>query len=395
MRLARFLPLVALATFLSARPSLAQYPVAGLTATGRSLTIAAGSAWKVFIPDTYVQRPGSVADVLVLLHGDPQTVWNNAKWANLNSIIITANYGAASSAYQTPFVSNTALFQNVLDQALAKVRAEADISDTLQWDQLALASFSAGYGGVREILKNPTYRDNIDSLLAADSLYATTTNPGDQTPLDSQMVDYKAFALAAKNGQKTFLLSHSKVLTYTYENTIETADELMQYLGITPTAYSATGLGSLIYYRKAQAGNFRVWGANGATADDHSAHLRYIGDFLEQLPIAKLIPGDFNADGKVDTGDYILWRKKNGGAALSNDGGITPGVTNAADYTYWRSRYGAVFTPAINTADGLSGATTIPEPATLFQFVLAAVAASAFCGMRRTRFSRPAATLMK
>ncbi len=290
MRLARYLPLVALATLLSARPLLAQYPVAGLTATGRSLTIAAGSAWKVFIPDTYVQRPGNVADILVLLHGDPQTVWNNAKWANLNSIIVTANYGAASSAYQTPFASNTALFQTVLDQALAKVRAEADISDTLQWDQLALASFSAGYGGVREILKNPTYRDSIDSLLAADSLYATTA--GDGTPLDSQMADYKTFALAAKNGQKTFLLSHSKVLTYTYENTIETADELMQYLGITPTNYSANGLGTLNYYRKAQAGNFRVWGANGAAADDHSAHLRYIGDFLEQLPIAKRYPGE-------------------------------------------------------------------------------------------------------
>jgi hypothetical protein len=376
---------------LSARPSLAQYPVAGLTATGRSLTIAAGSAWKVFIPDTYVQRPGNVADILVLLHGDPQTVWNNAKWANLNSIVVTANYGAASSAYQTPFASDTALFQNVLDQALAKVRAEADISDTLQWDQLALASFSAGYGGVREILKSPTYRDNIDSLLAADSLYATTA--GDGTPLDSQMVDYKAFALAAKNGQKTFLLSHSKVLTFTYENTIETADELMKYLGITPTAYSANGLGTLNYYRKAQAGNFRVWGANGATADDHSAHLRYIGDFLEQLPIAKLIPGDFNADGNVDTGDYILWRKKNGGSALPNDGGITPGVTNMADYAYWRSRYGATFVPAINTSGGLSGATSIPEPTTLFQCVLAAFATITFCGTHRKRFSRAAAPI--
>jgi hypothetical protein len=350
------------ALLLIARPATAQYPVAGLTATGRSLTIAAGSAWKVFIPSTYVPRAGNVADVLMLLHGDPQTVWNNAKWANLNSIIITANYGAASSAYQTPFANDTTLFQTVLDQALAKVRLESDIPDNLQWDQLALASFSAGYGGVREILKNPTYRNNIDALLAADSLYATTAADG--TPLDSQMVDYKTFALAAKNGQKTFLLSQSKVLTYTYENTAETADELMQYLNISPTNYSAAGLGTLSYYRKAQAGNFRMWGANGDTADDHSAHLRYIGDFFEELPIAKLVPGDFNADGQVNAADYALWRKKNGGSALPNDGGITPGVTNAADYTYWRSRYAATFVPAINTGSDLSDSTTIPEPAT-------------------------------
>lgn len=373
MRVARILAITVLVAVVAAPAALAQYPVPGLTATGRSLTISAGSAWKVFIPDTYVQRPGNVADVLMLLHGDPQTVWNNAKWANLNTIIITANYGQLSGAYQTPFSADTALFQTALDQALAKVRLESDIPDNLQWDQLALASFSAGYGGVREILKSATYRNNIDALLAADSLYAGTA--GDGTPFDSQMVDYKTYALAAKNGQKTFLLSHSKVLTFDYENTMETADELLQYLGISPTNYSATGLGTLNYYRKAQTGNFRVWGANGATADDHSAHLRYIGDFLEQLPIAKLIPGDFNLSGNVDAADYILWRKKNGGGALPNDGGITPGVTNAADYTYWRSRYGATFTPAINTGGGLSDSPAIPEPATSALAAIALLAA--------------------
>ena len=340
-------------------PVAAQLP----TATGRSLTIAAGTQWKVFIPSTYVQRPGNVADVLVLLHGDPQTVWNNAKWANLNSIIITANYGAASGAYQTPFSSNTALFQNVLDQALAKVRAEADISDSLQWDKLGLASFSAGYGGVREILKNPTYRDNIDALLAAESLYASTA--GDGTPLDSQMADYKTFALAAKNGQKTFIVTHSKVLTYTYENTIETADELMQSLGSAPTAYAATGLGTLNYYRKADSGNFHLLGANGATADDHAAHLRYIGDFLEDLPLAKLnspLGGDYNTDGSVDTADYVVWRNLVGARAqLVNDGGISPGINDYNDYNYWRSRYGT----AQGSGSSLGGA-AIPEPTSLF-----------------------------
>jgi hypothetical protein len=103
---------------------------------------------------------------------------------------------------------------------------------------------------------------------------------------------------------------------------------------------------------------------------------------LEQLPIAKLIPGDFNLDGTVNAADYILWRKKNGGTALPNDGGITPGVTNAADYTYWRSRYASVFVPAINTADGLSGATTIPEPAG-WLLVAAALAATLTAASRQ------------
>src|SRR5262245_13941636 len=78
------------------------------TATGRSFTLS-DAAWKLFIPSTYQPR-GNVSDVLVHFHGDPQTYWNNAKYANLNAMIVTVNYSGLSSAYSTPF-SNTTLFQ--------------------------------------------------------------------------------------------------------------------------------------------------------------------------------------------------------------------------------------------------------------------------------------------
>src|SRR5262249_7660421 len=43
---------------------------------------------------------------------------------------------------------------------------------------------------------------------------------------------------------------------------------------------------------------------------------------------------DYDNDGTVNAGDYVLWRK---GGPLANDG--TPGVTDD-DYTYWRYRFG-------------------------------------------------------
>ena len=256
----------------------AQVPVA----TGRSFALS-DPAWKVFIPSTYQPRTGNVADLLVHFHGDPQTYWNNAKYAKLNAIIITVNYSGLSSAYSTPF-SNAALFQQIENEALAKVRAQSDIPDTLAWDKLGVSSFSAGYGAVREILKSSTYRNDIDALAALDSLYATTA--GDGTPLDSQMADYKTFAALAKARQKTFLYSHSKVLTFTYENTIECGDELMQSLGITAPAFNANGLGDLNFYRHAKSGNFELWGANGDDGDSHLEHLRYSGEFLQHIPLA-------------------------------------------------------------------------------------------------------------
>lgn len=274
--------IVGLALSLAAAPAAAQLPVA----TGRQIAMS-NSAWKIFIPSTYQPRPGSVADLLVHFHGDPQTMWNNAKYARLNTIIVTVNYSGLSSAYSTPF-SNASLFQSLLDEALTKVRQQADIPDNLQWDRLGVSSFSAGYGAVREILKSASYRNQIDALLAADSLYATTA--GDGTPLDSQMVDYKTFATLAKNGQKTFLFSHSQVPTYTYESTGECGDELMQHLGLSATPFNANGLGTLNFYRQAHSGNFHLWGALGTDGDSHLEHLRYIGQFLKELPLAKEIP---------------------------------------------------------------------------------------------------------
>ena len=47
-------------------------------------------------------------------------------------------------------------------------------------------------------------------------------------------------------------------------------------------------------------------------------------------------PGDYNGNGSVDAGDYVLWRK---GGPLQNEVD-NPGTVNAADYTAWRARYG-------------------------------------------------------
>jgi len=378
MRVRAILVAALLAPILLAAPAIAQIP----TATGTSFTLS-NAAWKVFIPSTYVQRSGNVADVLVHFHGDPQTFWNNAAYADLNAIIVTVNYNGLSAAYSTPF-SNSALFQQVLDESLTKVRQQANIPDNLVWDKLAVSSFSAGYGAVREILKSSTYRNDIDALLTADSLYASTAADG--TPEDSQLVDYKTFANLAKNGSKTFIFSHSQVPTYTYETTGECGDEIMQSLGITASPYNANGLGTLNFYRKADSGNFHLLGALGEDGDSHLEHLRYIGEYLEDLPLAKLtagpVAGDYNGNGIVDTSDYVMWRNMVGGRVpLPNDGGVSPGIVDFNDYNYWRSRY------AVSSGAGTVAA-AVPEPA-LFALLFAALALPAFLtrSRRTSRFS--------
>jgi hypothetical protein len=265
------------------QPASAQIP----TATGRSFTLTnLGTAYRLFIPDNYVHRPQDATDILVHFHGDPQTVWNNAAYAKLDAVVVTVNLGTVSSAYQNPYAADPNLFGTLLTEAQTTLRNQPDFADNLVFDKLAVSSFSAGYGAVREVLKSSTYYNDIDGMVLADTVYASFTSASDHTPLDSQMTGFRNFATAAKNGTKTLTLSHSQVLTYTYCNTAETADDLMAWTGVTPSAYNVTGLGNLQFYRHAQAGEFEMFGALGDDATAHSRHLQNMGQFLDDLPLA-------------------------------------------------------------------------------------------------------------
>ncbi|MEQ8210220.1 MAG: hypothetical protein RH917_10345 [Lacipirellulaceae bacterium] len=289
---------------MASQTATAQLP----TATGRQIAMSQ-TAWKLFVPDTYQHRPADVADLLIHFHGNPQTIWNNAEYAKLNAVVVTVNYNGLSSAYSGPF-SDRELFGALLGEALDKLRSDEDFPTSLAWDRVAVSSFSAGYGAVREILKNEAYVSEIDVLLAADSLYATTAKDG--TPLDSQMAGFKAFASMAQGGEKTFVFTHSQVLTHTYENTIETGDELLEHLGIAASRVKTKGLGTLQFYRHAQSGNFQLWGARGDDGDAHLEHLRYIGEFLPLLSLAQLptTSGENEVDGQVSGDEFLAWQQR-------------------------------------------------------------------------------------
>jgi hypothetical protein len=82
------------------------------------------------------------------------------------------------------------------------------------------------------------------------------------------------------------------------------------------------------------------------------------------------IPGDYDANGAVDSGDYVLWRKTLGqnGLTLSADGNLN-GLVDPADYDVWRAHFGRTSAGATGSASA-----AVPEPATfLFVALLALV----------------------
>jgi T5SS/PEP-CTERM-associated repeat protein len=95
------------------------------------------------------------------------------------------------------------------------------------------------------------------------------------------------------------------------------------------------------------------------------------------LSVVPALAGDYNANGKVDAADYVIWRKvlDQTGPGLAADGDDN-NLVNDADYNLWRANFG-------NTIDSSpAGAGAIPEPAAV---CLAAIAAAAISLSRKRK----------
>ena len=80
-----------------------------------------------------------------------------------------------------------------------------------------------------------------------------------------------------------------------------------------------------------------------------------------------ILRGDYNSDGKVDTADYVVWRKNNGltgGAEFGPGDGTGDGNITQGDCNCWCANYGNT-TGAASGSEFGAGATAVPEPGSL------------------------------
>ncbi|MFM8338025.1 MAG: hypothetical protein ACKODK_20920, partial [Opitutaceae bacterium] len=158
--------------------------------------------------------------------------------------------------------------------------------------ELTVSSFSAGFGGVRQLLRQREAFERIATLVMADSIYCGYAGPVAERRVDPElMAGFTRYARLAAEGKRRMLVTHSAQVPEGYASTTETADFLIAAVGGRRVAESGSWDDGLAATGRFAQGGLEVVGFAGVEAKDHLQHLRSLGVFLVR---AKLAPAVFH-----------------------------------------------------------------------------------------------------
>ena len=182
---------------------------------------------QLFVPDGY--RPPSDGAVPLAVHfqGGLTIAEENFARAGRPGVLIASTLAGRSSAFSRPYQDPRA-FAELL--AAGERALSEQFGRKLRFGRFLITSFSAGYGAVRELLKEPGFFDRIEALVMADSIYASLSAAGVRRPDAEQMAGFVRFAEAAAQGDKVFVLTHTQIPT-PYASTAECADWILSAVG--------------------------------------------------------------------------------------------------------------------------------------------------------------------
>jgi hypothetical protein len=192
--------------------------------------------------------------------------------------VISVQLGSGSAVYAKPFADA---------KALGNLLAEAEKTAGVKFGPIALTGWSAGYGAVRAILKNPDDYARVDAIVLLDGMHAGyVKDEGAKGParLVAEHVDiFVKFAKDAVAEKKRFIVLHSQIVPGTYASTTETADYLLHHLKLERKENKKVGPMLTQQLTEAGAGRFQVLGFEGDTAADHVDLLHCLSHYLKQV----------------------------------------------------------------------------------------------------------------
>jgi len=240
---------------------------------GRRVDLKTLKGARLFV--SHQVNPNRPVPLFVHFHGAPWLVERHVSLYLPRAALITVQLGAGSSVYRRPF-EDPKLFENLLREAADELHLNRG------WSSITLSGFSAGYGAVREILRQPENFARVNSVLLLDGMHTSYAPEGkpladggviDGTGLDS----FIAFAKEAVAGKKSFVVTHSEIFPGTYASTTECADYLLSQLNLQLRARLREGPVGMQQLSALDVKGFHLRGYAGNSAPDHV-------DFLYGMP---------------------------------------------------------------------------------------------------------------
>jgi hypothetical protein len=222
-----------------------------------------------------VTKKGSF-DLVIHFHGHEPIRKEFVKNAD-GIVLVGIDLGISSGPYGTTF-SSPYVFTNLLRSIEAAVAKHAGIK-AAKIRNLALSSWSAGYGALDQILRQPSGK-KVDAVILLDSLHAGYADERNKTLKTEQIVPFTEFAKKAAAKQAFMFVSHSSIIPPGYASTNEVADYLVSQLRGKPKQASREDVLGLDMIERFDKGNFHMRGYTGDDKPDHCAHIGLMDDIV-------------------------------------------------------------------------------------------------------------------
>lgn len=236
----------------------------------------APSIGQMIMPERGGVTRGGGFDVMIHFHGHEPV---RKEWVRVmnGTVLVGIDLGIGSGPYEATFRSPAA-FKALLD-SVEKAIAEHTGKKKTYIRKLGLSAWSAGYGAVESILRNPEFAKQVDSVVLLDGLHAANTDP----MKSKQLEPFVDFAKQAARRRKFMFVSHSSIIPPGYASTTETNHYLVNELGGRPRKSRARksdpmGLELIDRYDR---GFFHERGYSGNDKMDHCAHIGLFKDVLK------------------------------------------------------------------------------------------------------------------
>lgn len=237
---------------------------------------------ELLIPPNF-ECSAKTLNLFIHLHGKAEVVQDAFTRSKINGMLITIHLGTLSGPYRIAF-SDTTYLEKILSDAFEKLKALRGINLSDKNLNIFLTSFSAGYGGIREILKYDKYYSIIEGIILLDGLHTDYIETKEGKMVNQiQMKDFLRFARDAVSFKKQFIITHSEIIPEGYSSTTETAKYLIDSTK-TEIVFTERNFGdNFIQKYYAFNGNFRVYGFYGDKAKDHMKHFYNLEKFLTMI----------------------------------------------------------------------------------------------------------------